>query len=168
MTDQAISAASSSVDLRLQTLLELWDRLDEPAGQPNSLGVTVMVDGTTYSGLLIAGRVWSRALADLLRAAPGNPQVSALSSFFDQITDSYEQAGDPSEARAYLHLASVSIGLPNDGKRTSLLMRIRAADVSGWTVGTIGELPPFPAPPFAAPAPAQPGEVAQEPAADGD
>lgn len=156
MSDQTASGdkrVTGGADPRLETLLELWDRLDEESGQPNTLGITVMVEGVTYSGLLIPGRVWARSMAQLLHTAPENHQVQALGVFFDSITSSYEEAGDASEARAYLHLANVAVGLPTDGKRTSLLMRIRAADVSAWTVGTIGELAPFPAPAMAAPAP---------------
>jgi hypothetical protein len=120
--------------------------MEEEGGQPNTLGITLLVDGVTYSGLLIASRVWSRSMSDLLHGVPDNQQVRALGTLFEQIAES----GDAADARGYVHLANVAVGLPSDGKRTSLLMRIRAADVSAWTVGTIGELAPFPPPPGAA------------------
>jgi hypothetical protein len=138
--------SSGGTDPRLESLLELWDDLEEEAGQPNALGITVLVDGVTYSGLLVPGRVWSRSLATLLRSAPENHQVRTVSGYFDSVSESYQQSADPAEARRYLHLANVAVGLPNDGKRTSLFMRIRVSDVSAWTVGTIGELAPFTAP----------------------
>lgn len=140
-------ATSGGADPRLEALLELWDGLEEDSGQPNSLGITVMVKGVTYSGLLIPGRVWSRSLAALLRGAGDSPQVRAVGGLFDEITGSLQVRMDKGETGSYLHLANVAVGLPTDDKRTSLLMRIRAADVSAWTVGTIGELAPLQPPP---------------------
>lgn len=140
-------------DPRLQRLLELWDRLDEEQGLTNTLGVTVLVQGVTYSGLLIAGRVWARTMGDLLRNADQeSSQMSALGVFYDEIALSYEQAGAPDESRDYLHLANAVIGLPNGGTATQLMLRIRASDVSAWSVGTMGAVAQFA--PSASPGPA--------------
>lgn len=130
-------------DPRLQKLLHLWDRLDEDHGLPNSLGVTVVIRGVVYSGLLIAGRVWAQKMAGLLSDAPGSGQVKALSVFFDDMRQSYEEAGAADESKSYLHLASVTVGLPRDSQPTSLLLRVRIEEVSGWSIGTIGQLPAF-------------------------
>ena len=131
----------------------MWDGLPEDAGTPNSLGVTVLVGGVTYSGLLVPGRVWARSMADLLRSAQGGHQVEALGGLFETFAEQYEGQRDSTEVVSYVHLANVAIGLPTDGKRTSLLMRIRVSDISAWTVGTIGELAPFPSPVASSPAP---------------
>ena len=140
-----ISPESEGVitDPRLQRLLELWDRLDEDAGVPNSLGVTLLVHGVTYSGMLIAGRVWAKTMGHLLRTAQQNHQVSALSVFFDDVEKSYEEAGETDEGRHFVHLANAVVGTPSQGTTTGLLLRIRASDVSGWSVGTAGPLPAF-------------------------
>lgn len=158
-TDAATSSPSDAgrgagADARLQRLLELWDRLDEDRGVPNSLGVTVLVQGVTYSGLLIAGRVWAATMAELLRGSAGaDAQMAALGVFYDDISRSYEQVGGPDESRDYLHLANVTLGLPRDAQPTGLMLRIRAADVSAWAVGTMGQLPPFAPRPAADPPP---------------
>jgi len=133
----------AAVDERLATLIELWDRLDEDRGQPNSLGMTVVVAGTTYTGVLVAGRVWSALMAQLLRSAPQDRQLAALAVFYDQISESYEDADNADEVRQYLHLANVCIGLPKSGEQTGLMMRVKASDVSAWAVGTVGDLPPL-------------------------
>ncbi|HET9690765.1 MAG TPA: hypothetical protein VFP61_06410 [Acidimicrobiales bacterium] len=141
----------ATVDPRLATLIELWDRLDEDQDQPNTLGMTLLVHGHLYSGLLIPARVWAQQMGRMLQAAPGaSPSISALSGFYDQMEQSWEQAGTNDDGRLYLHLANVTIGLAADGFKTSLLVRVQAAAVSGWSVGTMGELPNFtrlPAPP---------------------
>lgn len=148
-------------------MLELWDGLaEEPPGQANTLGVTVLVGGVTYSGLLIPARVWARSMTQLLRNVEGGHQVRALADMFDGFATSTEAAEQPDDATRYLHLANVAIGLPEDGKRTSLLMRIRAADVTAWTVGTIGELAAFP-PPATPPAPPAAARPAARPPARG-
>ncbi|HET9077076.1 MAG TPA: hypothetical protein VFN68_09090 [Acidimicrobiales bacterium] len=136
----------AGADPKLEALLELWDGLEEESGQPNTLGITVLVGGVTYSGLLIPGRVWSRSMAELLRSAPENHQVRAICGYFDAIDGSNREDAETGETRRYLHLANVAIGLPNDNRVTSLLMRVRVADVSAWTVGTMGELAPFSVP----------------------
>jgi hypothetical protein len=140
----------AAVDERLATLLHLWDSLDEDRGQPNTLGMTVVVDGTTYSGVLVAGRVWSSLMAQLLRTAPGDRQLGALAVFYDQISESYEDAENAEEVRVYLHMANVCIGLPKSGEQTGLMMRVKASDVSAWAVGTVGDLPPLMRPPAVA------------------
>lgn len=141
-------------DARLVTLLELWDRLEEDGGQPNSLGMTVLVGGVTYSGLLVPARTWARHMADLLQSAGQGNQVGAIGGLFEEVAQAFQgTGGKASDVTDYLHLANVALGLPADGKRTSLLMRIRVSDVSAWTIGTIGELPSFP-PPVTDPSPA--------------
>ena len=127
----------------MATLLHLWDNLDEDRGQPNSLGMTVVVGGTTYSGMLIAGRVWSALMAQLLRTAPDDRQLSALAVFYDQISESFEDAENEDEVRQYLHLANMCVGLPRSGEQTGLMMRVKASEVSAWSVGTVGDLPPI-------------------------
>lgn len=139
-----------AVDERLVTLLHLWDGLDEDRGQPNTLGMTVVIDGTTYSGMLVAGRVWSSLMAQLLRSAPDDRRIGALAVFYDQISESYEDADNAEEVRGYLHLANVCIGLPKSGEQTGLMMRVKVSDVSAWAVGTVGDLPPLMRPPPAA------------------
>ena len=130
-------------DPRLERLLELWDRLDEDAGMPNSLGVTLLVNGVTYSGLLIAGRVWAKTMGSMLRNSQQSQPVSALAVFFDEAERSYEDAAKSEETKDYVHLANAVVGTPSQGNTTALLLRIRTSDVSGWCVGTAGPIPMF-------------------------
>lgn len=146
MSDQTTSKGvkQEAADPKLESILEIWDRLrEDPPGQTNTLGITVLVGGVTYSGLLIPARVWARSMTHLLRNAEGGHQVEALADLFTGFVESSEEGEDRAEVTSYVHLANVAIGLPEDGKRTSLLMRIRASDITAWTVGTIGELAPF-------------------------
>lgn len=132
------------VDPRLESMLGLWENLrEDPPGRTNTLGITLLVGGVTYSGLLIPGRVWAKSMTQLLRNVNGEHQLRALADMFSGFAESLEAAKDPGEVTRYVHLANVAIGLPEDGKRTSLLMRIRSCDVTAWTVGTIGELAPL-------------------------
>jgi hypothetical protein len=141
-TTTSVLRVAAAPDRRLEMLIRLWENLDEN-GQPNTLSVSLVVQGALYSGLLVAGRVWARTMAQLLRTAPANASLAALGVFFDDVITDYEKYDTSLEPRQYLHLVSVAIGQPQGGQQTGLMLRFRVADVSAWTVGTMGELPPF-------------------------
>lgn len=91
--------------------LSAGTRMDEDFGQPNTLGITIFIEGVDHKGLLVPGRAWSPSIAGLLRFAPDSNQVKALAVFFDSITESYESAPTATESRSRLHLANVTMGL---------------------------------------------------------
>lgn len=105
--------------------------------------MTVLVGGVTYSGLLVPARTWARYMAELLQAAGQGSQGSAIGGLFDEIAQAFQvTGGQASDVTDYLHLANVALGLPVDGKRTNLLMRIRVSHVSAWTIGELASFPP--------------------------
>lgn len=144
MTRDNNDVAASPADPRLVQLAQAWDGLDEVDGQMQLLGMTVVVAGHVYSGLLIAGRVWANYLTGLVGTSPAGPQQDALSKVFKDMEGAFEAADSEAEAGQYLHLVNVATGLPNQNTQTTLLMRFRCSEVSGWSIGTAGPLPNFP------------------------
>ncbi|MBT2508530.1 hypothetical protein J7I98_22095 [Streptomyces sp. ISL-98] len=124
-------------DVYLQSLIMI---LNEVGDEARMSSIVLQTAGGMVRGTLISFSAWTKAWGDQLRAASGNaaPLVAELDQWIDNAyAELNAEHGDcPSDGLpSYLHLADVTIVLPDGNKLTAPLWRGPVHAVTGWTLG---------------------------------
>ena len=145
MTETILDA--SPADEALEMLVEALNSVSEKS---EGMFFTLLVDGATVTGGVIPAWQWFTELAELVEAAGGIKTFSDWAAEEKRLNQEQQSSFDIPEAEwsdeqrfaneppRYIHLRSASVVsgekfIPQVGA----LMRIRLADVSGWTVGRL-------------------------------
>ncbi|MFG3422898.1 hypothetical protein ACGFZ2_29280, partial [Micromonospora sp. NPDC048063] len=110
-----------------------------------TLGITLTVRGVVVTGTLIGRDEWAEGMAELLKSAGENGELlgSRILDVFRKL-DLNRTRDENSEPYSYIHLkdARYVAGhglLPSPGSRVPVYWRGRLSEVSGWSLGTLGE-----------------------------
>lgn len=121
-------------DAVLATLVALAHHL----GHGTTIGVTLIVEGGTYSGNLVSGADWFQAVATMIRDHPIGTLGTELARLFDQVGADYLSEESKDKPLGFAHLLDAwSVNAFGERVR-GLPMRIRLDAISGWAVGTWG------------------------------
>ncbi|WP_205478567.1 gas vesicle accessory protein GvpU [Sphingomonas arenae] len=133
-------SASPSEDWFLQTLVEY-------ANAGLELGLTLMVGGTTVSGILINGKKYFEKLSAVVREVDGgnNEVMQTIADSFSDLGRIYDRPDDAAEdwilpPASFIHLKSAYVFTPGGGSLPNgegVLWRGRINSVDGFTLGLL-------------------------------
>jgi hypothetical protein len=116
-------------------------------GVEASAGITLIVGGSIISGDMVGGRQWwAEEAAKVRSAAPtdGSPitdvavhATESIAKVFDVLKQTYETAESDYTLIPHIHLKNVTFLSTGHPLSTRVSMRIRIADVQGWSFSRV-------------------------------
>lgn len=130
---------------RLVSLINLVDSVE--------IGLTLHVDGSIVSGMLVSNAQFYRLLIKQFDADDlsehSNPDIGqSFARFFrpslenaEKFVEEHQASDHPAPLPRHIHLRYAQTLFPNQEPFTQKVWRGRLTEVDGWSIGNIGEIP---------------------------